>query len=114
MIRHLHLCALITLGLALTFPAPRVDAESLSDASRLGAFSGAMQYCAEQHGGADRRYQRARSRVASEVIDMGKSDRRKAIAARDRARDRGQFLGKKPDEKQCGELLRMGEWKRYR
>jgi hypothetical protein len=89
MIRHLHLYALITPGLALTFPAPRVDAEGLSDASRLGAFSGAMQHCADQHGGADRRYQRAGSRVAFEVSDMDVSDRCKAIAARDRARDRG-------------------------
>ncbi len=110
MTRHLHLYALFTLGLAMTFPAPRVNAQTLSDASRLGAFSGAMQYCADKHGGADRRYQRARRRAASEVSDMGKSDRRKAIAAR----DRGQFLGKQLDEKQCGELLRMSEWKRYR
>jgi len=54
-----RLYATLTLGLTLALPATRVDAQKLSDASRLGAFSGAMQYCAENHGGADRRYQRA-------------------------------------------------------
>lgn len=110
---RLRLYATLTLGLTLTFPATRVDAQKLSDASRLGAFSGAMQYCAENHGGADRRYQRARRHVASEVNDMGKADQRKALAARDRARERGRFLGKHLDDKHCAELLRASEWKRY-
>ena len=113
MSRRLNPYALFTLALTLMFPVSRADAQKLSEASRLGAFSGAMQYCADEHGGSDRRFQRARRRAASEVSDMSKSEQRKAIAARDRARERGQFLGKKLDERQCGELLRMSEWKRY-
>ncbi len=83
MTSRLRLYATLTLGLTLALPATRVDARKTSDASRLGAFSGAMQYCAENHGGAERRYQRARRHVASEVNDTDKADRRKALAASD-------------------------------
>lgn len=43
-----------------------------------------MQYCADDYSG-DRDFKRARSRAAKEVGGMGKDERRKAIAARDRA-----------------------------
>lgn len=108
------LLLLLPLLVALDCAIPAVaQAQSMSDASRLGAFSGAMQYCADNYSG-DRDFKRARSRAAKEVGGMGKDERRKAIAARDRARKHGKFLGKSLDEDRCRELMRASEWKRYR
>jgi len=104
---------LACLSVVLSCAIPAARAQSLSDASRLGAFSGAMQYCADSYSG-DRDFKRARSRAAAEVAGMSKEERRKVVAARDRARDNGKFLGKRLDADRCRDLVRASEWKRYR
>ncbi len=105
--------SLLSLVAVFYWAIPAAQAQSLPEASRLGAFSGAMQYCADNYSG-DRDFKRARGRAAAEVAGMSKEERRKAVAARDRARDNGKFLGKRLDEDRCRELLRASEWKRYR
>lgn len=89
-------------------------AQGSSEAKRLGAFAGAMQYCEDRYDGSERRYRWARMHVAKEVEGMKRDDRRDAIMARDFAKRRGQFLGNKLNERECDQLLRTSEWKRFR
>lgn len=89
-------------------------AQLVSDATRLGAFAGAMQFCEQRYDGPSHRYRWARLRVAQEVSDMGRDERLRALIARDRAREHGRFLGNQLDQRECEALLRMSEWQRFR
>jgi hypothetical protein len=80
---------------------------------RLGAFAGAMRYCEERLPGSDARYRRARLGVAREFDGMSRQEKRRAIAARDRAFERGRFLGERLDAAACRRLVRAGEWHRF-
>ncbi len=102
----------VSLGAALLWPG-LVEARSGEEAIRLGAFSGAMRFCEERYGGTERRYRLARLRVAGAVDDMASRDKFKALAARDRAYERGQFIGNPLDDRECRALLRMSEWKAW-
>ena len=44
---------------------------------------------------------------------MHRSDRLRALAARDKALERGQFLGTALNGQSCRRLLRAGEWQRF-
>lgn len=107
-------CA-VTVAVAVTsicWPAP-VQAQFVSDATRLGSFAGAMRYCEERYGGSERRYRRARLRVAEALDKMERRERIRALAARDRAYERGQFLGEPLDRAKCQSLLKLSEWKAF-
>jgi hypothetical protein len=88
-------------------------AQLVSEPTRLGSFAGAMRHCEERHGGSERRYRHARLRVAEALDGMDRSDRFRALAARDRAYERGQFLGEPLDSRSCRELLKLSEWKAF-
>lgn len=88
-------------------------AQIVSDATRLGSFAGAMRYCEDRYGGSERRYRLARLRVAEALDKMERRDRIRALAARDRAYERGQFLGEPLDRKKCQSLLKISEWKAF-
>jgi hypothetical protein len=92
---------------------PTAQGQTVSDASRLGSFSGAMRYCEEQYGGSERRYRYARLRVARVIDGMSQNDKRRARSARDRAYRQGTFLGRRLDSRQCRTLLEMSEWQAY-
>lgn len=95
---------------------------SISDAAiadnhsprRLGAFSGAMQYCAETLHGQDPPYRRIRLHIAHEVDGTSRADRNKAVSAQAKAHEQGRFLGWRLDRDASRTLLRQGEWARYR
>jgi hypothetical protein len=92
-------------------PAPS-HAQEFSP-ERLGAFAGAMRYCEEKLPSPNARYRRARLGVAREVEQMSRHEKRRAIAARDRAYERGRFLGERLDRGSCPRLLRAAEWHRF-
>ena len=81
---------------------------------RLGAFAGAMRYCEDRHEGPDRRYRWAQLRAFDEIASMARGDRLRALAARERALERGRFFGERLDPRSCHRLLRLSEWKRFR
>ena len=110
--RTLLAACLLTLG-ALQLAAPPAAASDLRDATRLGAFSGAMRFCEERYGGDERRYRLARLRVAADVDGMERREKIRAIAARDRAYERGQFFGNALDRRECRALLRASEWRAW-
>ena len=89
------------------------SAQLVSEPTRLGSFAGAMRYCEDRYGGSERRYRRARLRVAEALDGMDRSERFRALAARDRAYERGQFLGEALDNRSCRELLKFSEWKAF-
>jgi hypothetical protein len=80
---------------------------------RLGAFAGAMNYCGDRHEDRQRRYRWAQLRAAHEVSSMHQSDRLRALAARNKALERGQFFGASLNAQSCKRLLRAGEWQRF-
>ncbi|MEN9880136.1 MAG: hypothetical protein RIQ55_782 [Pseudomonadota bacterium] len=83
-------------------------------AQRLGAFAGAMKFCADEDGAWGDRYRDARRKVAREVDGMSRQEKSRAIEARDRAYDNGRFMGKRLDQRECRSLIRQSEWNRYR
>ncbi|WP_028452376.1 hypothetical protein [Chitinilyticum aquatile] len=103
------LATLAALLLLLAEPASAL----VRDAHRLGAFAGAMKYCAERYDEKEGRYGWARLRVAREVDGMSGSNKLRALTARDFAYQRGAFLGNRLDRGECRALLRMSEWKRF-
>lgn len=90
-----------------------VLAQDTDQAFRLGAFSGAMNYCADRYDDRQHRYRWARLRVAEEVSSMGRIDRFRALAARDKVLERGKFFGTTLNSQSCKRLLRAGEWQRF-
>jgi hypothetical protein len=110
--RTLPLGWVVGLAFACWTLAP-AQARDLRDATRLGAFSGAMRYCEERFGGNERRYRMARLRVAGEVDVMERREKIRALAARDRAYERGEFLGSPLDRRGCTSLLRGSEWRAW-
>jgi len=97
----------------LVFAAAPAQAKLVHDAHRLGAFAGAMKYCAERYDEKEGRFKLARLSVIREVDDMRGKDKVKAITARDFAYERGQFLGNKLSRNECRGLLKMSEFKRF-
>lgn len=97
----------------LILGAAPAHAKLVHDAHRLGAFAGAMKYCAERYDEREGRYNWARLAVAREVSDMRGKDKIKALTARDFAFERGQFLGNKLSRGECRALLGMSEWRRF-
>ena len=83
------------------------------EATRLGAFLGAMKYCEERYGESERRYRHARLRAAKEMDDMDRGERHRVIRARERAYERGQFMGNRLDRGECRGLLRASEWSAF-
>lgn len=108
-----------SLALAISFIAINQGGLSTSWAQekdlafRLGAFAGAMNYCSDRHEDRQKRYRWAQLRATSEVSVLHSSDRLRALAARDRALERGQFFGSALDAQGCRRLLRAGEWQRF-
>lgn len=80
---------------------------------RLGAFAGAMNYCGDRHEDRQRRYRWAQLRAADEVSSMHRSDRLRALAARDKALKQGTFFNTPLNSQSCKRLLRSGEWQRF-
>jgi hypothetical protein len=72
----------------------------------MGALSGAMRYCEERYGGSERRYRNPRLRTAKVVDDTSSREKLRALAARERAYESGQFLGNPLDGKAYRDLLR--------
>lgn len=93
--------------------SPHAWARDADQAFRLGAFAGAMHFCGDRHDDHLRRYRWAQLRAADEVSVMHRSDRLRALAARDKALERGQFLGTALNGQSCRRLLRAGEWQRF-
>lgn len=80
---------------------------------RLGSFAGAMKYCSDRYEEKEWSYKRARQRVAREVDDMSRRERRRAIEAGDQAYHSGRFMGKRLNRYECRSLLRQSEWRRF-
>lgn len=105
----------LVLFAVLVLPMTTGGAPAWADPSpeHLGAFAGAMRYCADNAPGLRHRVGRARLHAAREVDAMRPSERRRAIRARDRAYANGQFLGRGLDRRACERLLRAAEWSRF-
>lgn len=109
-----QICRLSCLLVAAACLVGRAQADERDRAYRLGAFAGSMQYCQDRHDGAERRFRWAQLRAFQEISDLRRSDRLRALGARERALEQGRFFGQPLDSRSCGRLLRMGEWQRFR
>lgn len=98
---------------ALMLMATPTWADSRQDAHRIGAFAGAMKYCAEHDDGREGRYKMARLRAFKEVDDMSSRRKLDAIAARNLAYERGRYLGRRLDRTHCRQLVKASEWRRF-
>jgi hypothetical protein len=98
---------------ALLLMAAPTWADSRQDAHRIGAFAGAMKYCAEHDDGREGRYKMARLRAFKEVDGMSSKRKIDAVIARDLAYDRGRYLGRKLDRNHCRQLVKASEWRRF-
>ncbi len=85
-----------------------------AEATRVGAFAGAMRWCEDHHDGRDHRYRSARRRAGAEIDGMNRLERSEVIRARDSAYRRGAFFSQPLDRRSCGDLLRASEWARFR
>lgn len=88
-------------------------ADSRQDARRIGAFSGAMKYCAEHDDGREGRYKMARFRAFKEVDQMSSRRKIDAISARNLTYQRGRYLGRRLDRTHCRQLVAASEWRRF-
>jgi hypothetical protein len=113
--RHPALFSLATAGFVFVLSGltTLVWSQDQDQARRLGAFAGAMQFCESRHDGDDRRFRWAQLRAFKEISELERSDRLRAMASRDRAMERGLFLGEDLNHQSCNRLLRMGEWQRF-
>lgn len=111
-IRRLGVVALACALLSVQ-PLPANAQRYRYEATRLGAFLGAMKYCEERYGESERRYRHARLRAAREMDDMDRGERHRVIRARERAYERGQFMGNHLDRGECRGLLRASEWRAF-
>ncbi|QLI81110.1 hypothetical protein HZU75_05945 [Chitinibacter fontanus] len=98
---------------ALMLMASPTWADSRRDAQRVGAFAGAMKYCAEHDTGREGRYKLARYRAFKEVNEMSSRRKLDALAARNFAYDRGRYWGRRLDRNHCRQLLGASEWRRF-
>lgn len=107
--------AILTIVLTLTFGLSSfvTHADNNSKEYRLGAFAGAMKYCEDEFDNSDR-YRWARLRAADEFKDMSSAEKISFSLGRDNAIRNGRYFGKKLDKKQCGSLLNLSEWKRFK
>lgn len=112
-LRAAALGAAILGTLALAPPLHSNATAGRYEAARLGAFLGAMKYCEDRYEERERRYHRARIRAARELEDMSRGERAQAMRSRERAYDRGQFLGERLDRAGCRGLLRASEWRHF-
>jgi hypothetical protein len=85
-----------------------------AEATRVGAFAGAMRWCEEHYDDKDYRYRAARRRAGAEIDGMNRLERSEVMRARDSAYRRGAFFGEKLDRRSCYDLLRASEWARFR
>jgi hypothetical protein len=85
-----------------------------AEATRIGAFAGAMRWCEEHHDGRERRYRAARRRAGAEIDGMNRLERSEVVRARDSAYRRGAFFSERLDDRSCRDLLRASEWARFR
>lgn len=98
---------------ALMLMASPTWADSRQDAHRIGAFAGAMKYCAEHEDSREGRYKLARLSAFKEVDGMSSKRKLDAIAARNIAYDRGRYLGRRLDSNHCRQLVKASEWRRF-
>lgn len=98
---------------AMLLMATPTWAASRQDAHRIGAFAGAMKYCAEHEDRREGRYKLARLRAFKEVDDMSSKRKLDALAARNIAYERGRYLGRRLDSNHCRQLLKASEWRRF-
>ncbi|WP_373974243.1 hypothetical protein NT239_11420 [Chitinibacter sp. SCUT-21] len=98
---------------ALLLMASPTWADSRQDAHRIGAFAGAMKYCAEHEDRREGRYKLARLSAFKEVDAMSSKRKLDAIAARNIAYDRGRYLGRRLDSNHCRQLVKASEWRRF-
>ena len=100
-IRHGIAAALVTI---VAF-AGSVYAQGLvSDETKTGALIGAMKYCREHHaadGKEERKYKRVSRDAVKKMDEMSDEGKRKALLAKKSAEDKGEYLGRELDQKQC-------------
>lgn len=105
--------ALAVLALA-AYPSGGSAQAFAAEATRIGAFAGAMRWCEDHHDGRDHRYRAARRRAGAEIDGMNRIERSEVVRARDSAYRRGAFFSDRLDARSCRDLLRASEWARFR
>ncbi|WP_448213720.1 hypothetical protein [Colwellia sp. MEBiC06753] len=95
------------MAFAFTIVVPNAKADLLSDATKLGANTGAMAYCADKFGRDDddrKKYNRLRLLSLKELDKLSGANKIKAIAVKKLAEDKGEYYGKKLDKSRCTSL----------
>ena len=89
--------------------ASSAGAEVFSDAAKLGANVGAMQYCADCCADDDdkKKYKLLRLKTLKEYGDLNSDEKAKALILRKKAEDDGDYLGKKLDKDRCDSIRKM-------
>jgi hypothetical protein len=108
------LCAALAALVLGTAPGDAPAQALAAEATRLGAFAGAMRWCEDRYDDKVRRYRAARYRAGAEIDGMNRLERSEVIRARDSAYRRGAFFSQRLDRRACDDLLRASEWSRFR
>jgi hypothetical protein len=93
----------------LVFTANSAGAEVFSEAAKLGANTGAMQYCADHFADADQKnkYKMIRLKLIKEFDDLESGKKTKALVYRKAAEDKGEYLGDKLDKERCDSIRKL-------
>ena len=98
----------VTTLILTTLGTSFVHADVISEAAKIGANAGAMEYCEEQIASKDDRskYKLLSISTYKEFDDLDSSDKTKALIYRKAAED-GDYLGDPLDEERCDSLRKM-------
>jgi hypothetical protein len=95
------------LGLsALLLSSFSSQAALFSDAAKLGANAGAMEYCKNIDSGDSSKYNLLKIRTLKEYDRLDSGDRAKALIYRKSAEDKGIYLNDPLDKKRCQSIRR--------
>jgi len=102
MVRSIHLFSLLVLGIFTT------SAWAVSEAAKIGANAGAMEYCRDNIASSDDRgkYNVVSLQALGEFNDLDSDDKLKALILKKAAGD-GDYLGDPLDEDRCDGIRKL-------
>ena len=104
---NLRFSALAALGCALVFAMSTAAADVFSEAAKIGANAGAMNYCKNKVSGDDRgKYNLLAIEATKRYEDLERSEKRRALVTRKAAED-GDYLGDPLTKQRCDSVRRL-------
>lgn len=106
MLRNIRIAVVAVI---LMFAISSAGAEVFSESAKLGANTGAMQYCADNFADADEKgkYKLIRLKLLKEFDALESGTKTKALIYRKAAEEKGQYLGDKLDKQRCDSIRKL-------